>query len=54
MEDVDWIAIDKEFQSLGSIIEKALSPKRTLCARGTIALYPSQERRLLEGWQKKI
>ena len=48
MEGVDRIAIGKEFQSLGPIIDKALSPKRTLYARGTIALYPSQERRLTE------
>ena len=49
IEGADRIVISREFQSLGPIIEKALSPKRTLCARGTIALYPSHERRLLEG-----
>ena len=43
MEDADRIEIGREFQSL------ALSPKQTLYARGTIALYPSHERRLLEG-----
>ena len=32
MEGANQIAIGKEFQSLGPIIEKALSPKRTLCA----------------------
>ena len=54
MESADRIAIGKEFQSLGPIIEKTLSPKRTLCARGTTALYPSQERRLAEGWSRLI
>ena len=48
IEGADRIAIGKEFQSLGTIIEKALTPKRTLCACGTIAFYPSQERRLLD------
>ena len=54
MEGADRIAIGKEFQNLGPIIEKALSPKQTLCARGSIALYPSHERRLLEGCSRLI
>ena len=51
MEGADGIAIGKEFQSLRLGIEKALSPKRILCASSdTIALYPSQERRFLESY----
>ena len=41
IEGTDRIAIGNKFQSLGPIIEKALSPKWTLYARGTTALYPS-------------
>ena len=45
----DRIVISREFQSLGPIMEKALSPKRILYEFDTIALYPSHKWRLLKG-----